>query len=536
MPISRRRLVSTMAAVAATASVAGKARASRYDDPYYDRFEPHRSDLDNRPAFQHGVASGDPLADRVIIWTRVTPRSYRPLYGHWKIATDPLLNNVVNSGRFHTGPRRDFTVKIDVARLASDTTYYFQFKALGQASPIGRTRTLPVGAVDHARLAVASCSNIAFGFFGAYGHISRRADLNAVLHLGDYLYEYADRTFGSGEGFGRTPFPNKEILTLSDYRHRHGQYKADLHLQECHRQHPFICVWDDHEFTNDAWVGGAENHQDDEGDWLARKQRALRAYFEWQPIREHGPMHAHGRMRRSDNIFRSFGFGDLLDLMMLETRVSARSQQLPSIIDTSGNVAVDPAEIPGILASLADPARELLGSAQREWLFAELSTSQQADTCWRVVGQQTMIGQLLAPVPQAPGQPPLLLPFNMDQWDGYQAERARLFSHLTTQSISDVVVCTGDIHSSWAQDIAPNPFDPAGGYNPFTGEGSLGVEFVTPGITSPAFDEATAAVFEPQVLAAPHVNYVNLSKQGYMVVDLNRSRAQADWYHMVDVP
>lgn len=529
MSLNRRRFVTGLAATGAgaTASLSSLAKSR-------GKYIPHPQDLLDGPVFRHGVASGDPKARRVILWTRVTPKRFSPSVPvKWRIATDPLMQNPVAESYTVAKPQRDFTVKLDPAGLTPDTTYYYQFYALGESSPIGRTRTLPVGYVEKVRLGVASCSNFSFGFFSAYGHLSQRADLNAVLHLGDYIYEYANGTFGDGEALGRQPFPDKEIVSLSDYRQRHAQYKTDLHLQECHRQHPFICVWDDHETTNNAYKDGAENHQPvEEGNWEFRKAVALEAYFEWMPIRETGRI-----LKRNANIFRRFKFGDLADLMMLETRLVARSEQLPGIIDPfSGQLLLDdPAtELPPILSGLVDPTRFLLGERQRAWLNRKLENSMERGATWRIIGQQTMMGQLKSFVPDLVN--PLFdgfVPLNMDQWDGYEAERFQLLDFIEQNSIDNVCVLTGDIHSSWAQDIAKNPFD--GSYNPFTGEGALAVEFITPAITSEGVPEPAASQFEPVLLGAPHLHYLNLSQRGYMVLDITESQTQADWFHIADV-
>ena len=530
MPLSRRHFVSGLAATTAGTSLSLLAEAKNIG-----RYFPHPQDLLDGPAFRHGVASGDPKARRVILWTRVTPKRFAwSIPVEWKIATDPLMKNPVASGYTVAKPQRDYTIKLDPKGLSPDTTYYYQFYALGESSPIGRTRTLPVGYVEKVRLGVTSCSNYAFGFFSAYGHLANRADLNAVLHLGDYIYEYANAEFGDGEAIGRQPFPNKEIVSLSDYRQRHAQYKSDMHLQECHRQHPFICVWDDHETTNDAFKDGAENHQPElEGSWELRKAVALQAYFEWMPIRETGRI-----MRRSANIFRRFRFGELADLMMLETRLVARSQQLPNIIDPfSGQLLLDdPAnELPPILQGLVDPTRFLMGENQRAWLNRKLGDSLERGATWRIIGQQTMMGQLKTFVPEL-ANPPFFdgfVPLNMDQWDGYESERFQLLDFIERNGINNVCVVTGDIHSSWAQDVAKNPFD--GSYNPATGQGALAVEFITPAITSQGVPEPAASQFEPVLLQAPHLKYLNLSKRGYMVLDITESQTQADWFHIDDV-
>src|SRR5215218_7385684 len=239
------------------------------------------------PVFRHGVASGDPLSDRVILWTRVTPASKTASQTvSWVIARDPKLAQVVSRGEAQTGAARDFTVKIDVTGLQPATTYYYRFEGGGERSVIGRTRTLPVAGVSRVRLGVVSCSNLPQGFFNAYACLANRADLDAILHLGDYLYEYANAQYGDGTRFGRIPSPDREVIALAEYRERHAQYKLDPDSQAVHRQHPFIVTWDDHEFANNTWRGGAENHDATEGDWLARRNAAQQAYYEWMPMRE----------------------------------------------------------------------------------------------------------------------------------------------------------------------------------------------------------------------------------------------------------
>ena len=279
----------------------------------------HRSapDPDLAP-FYHGVASGDPLTDAVIIWTRLTPDNEElPLIVNWRMATDTAMTDIVASGEFATFAERDYTVKVDVTGLNSGSCYYYDFEWQGSYSIRGRTRTLPEGEVDQLRVAVMSCSNYEHGYFNAYKHIAIRNDLDVVLHLGDYIYEYE---VGGYSAFidGRQNEPVNEILTLEDYRIRHSHYKLDEDLMRAHQQHPWITVWDDHEFANDAWFGGAQNHQDWEGDWFDRKQVAWQSYFEWMPARE-----------QEDYVVRkSFEFGDLAKIYFLDTRIEGRDEQV----------------------------------------------------------------------------------------------------------------------------------------------------------------------------------------------------------------
>jgi len=474
-----------------------------------------------KPSFNHGVASGDPLHDRVILWTRVTtPNWYDDVEVKWQVARDPGMRRVVARGQASANVWRDFTVKVDVDCLDPADTYYYQFSTGGERSVVGRTRTLPRGPASAARLAMASCSNLPAGLFNVYALIARRADLDAVLHLGDYLYEYGNATFGDGAALGRIPQPDKEILSLLDYRQRHAQYKADADLQAAHRQHPFICVWDDHEITNDAWEHGAENHNPElvEGDYAVRKRAAIRAYFEWMPIREwaHVP---------NARIYRQFRFGDLADLLMLDTRHYGRDKQSAAkpISPTAGFPANDPVA--------NDPARTLLGFDQEAWLAERLSLSQSRGTVWRLLGQQVMMAQL------SPSGGQTL--FNLDQWDGYIPARRRLFDAVRENNVNNLVVLTGDIHSSWANELTDNPWNPAD-YDPATGHGVVGVEFVTPGVSSPGIvnpvEAAQTAAFVRSV--SPHMKYAELNKRGYVLLDLDRERIQGEFWHVatVDAP
>lgn len=445
--------------------------------------------------FRHGVASGDPLPNRVILWTRVTPSTgedFVPV--EWQMAEDPAMNRVVQRGLTYTNPGFDYTVKVDVTRLNPGVTYYYQFSVRGALSPVGRTRTLPLGAVDRFRAAVCSCSNFPYGFFNAYRMIANRADLDCVIHLGDYIYEYGNAQYGDGTRINRVPAPDREITTLADYRQRYAQYRSDPDLQEAHRQHPWIVVWDDHESANDAWAEGAQNHTPaSEGDWNVRRAVATQAWFEWLPVRENPFL--------DSLIYRTFRIGGLADLIMLDTRLAGRSQQ------------VEPNS-----PALADPNRTLLGGRQESWFFQELSASQARGARWRLVGQQVMMGQLLG----TDGNP-----FNTDQWDGYLASRGRLLQHLGAGSIQNVAVLTGDIHSSWGNEITANPFLPSG----YT---SQAVEFVTPAITSPGIDDrAQANALQAQIGAThPHVKYVELFRRGYLLLDIDRDRIQGEWYHV----
>jgi alkaline phosphatase D len=471
--------------------------------------------------FLHGVASGDPLHDRVILWTRVTPKSWRDVVqGRWLIAADAKMRRVCSSGGFETDITRDFTVKVDAGGLEPGKTYYYRFETRGALSPIGRTRTLRVGAVSALRLAFASCSNYPYGYFNAYARIAERNDLDFVLHLGDYIYEYALGQYANPALAGlRDVTPANEIISLTDYRMRHAHYKTDPDLQEAHRQHPFICVWDDHESANDAWRDGAENHNPEqgEGQWEVRRRQAVRAYNEYMPIRS--------RSSFDDKVYRRFRIGNLADLVMLDTRLHGR--------DLQAAFKTGQAELPVTDPVISDASRTLLGFDQEQWLEQQLWNSKARGARWRILGQQVMMAQLSATFGQTI--------INPDQWDGYAPARERLFRQLIDNNIGNNignnVVLTGDIHSSWCSDLTLNPWDPSG-YDPASGTGVVGAEFVAPAVSSPGpiSDASTAAVVAGQLrFVSPHMKYIDLYHRGYGVLDVTHERALCQLYHVATV-
>ncbi len=451
--------------------------------------------------FAHGVASGDPLSDRVILWTRVSAGNGIPDI-RWTIAADPTFKKVVASGAVRTGAARDFTVKVDAGGLDAATTYYYAFTAGSTRSPIGRTRTLPAEKAERLRLAVVSCSNYPYGFFNVYGRVAARADIHAVLHLGDYMYEFENGRYGDGADTGRVPRPAGETITLDDYRARYATYRSDPDLQEGHRQHPFITVWDDHELANNAWREGAANHEPaTEGSWSARRAAASRAYLEWMPVREHTDL--------VPTLYRTFRFGGLADLVMLDAR-SRRDEQ----------VAADN------VAAIADPRRTMLGAAQEAWLADQLRESQRAATPWRLLGQQVMFARMTPS-----GQKVR----NADAWDGYQGARERVLDLLGGERISDVVILTGDVHSSWAMDVPRSPWD---AYVADTGEGSLAVEMTTPAISSPPIFAADGQGRDRAAalrVMLPHVKFMDGENRGYMLLDITPERVHADWFFVPTV-
>jgi alkaline phosphatase D len=432
--------------------------------------------------FYHGVASGDPLSDRVIIWTRITPVDFgSALTVSYQVATDNQFNNVIASGNFTTDSTKDFTVKIDVTGLNPNTFYYYEFEHNGAFSLVGRTKTLPIGAVDNMRLAVVSCASLESGYFNAYEAIANRNDVDAVLMLGDYIYEYESQGFSPNANVDRTWTPTVEITQLNDYRLRYNSYRLDYALRKLHQNFPWICIWDDHETANDSYPGGADNHQVNEGPWAQRMSAGKRAYFEWIPIRP--------KAQGNQEIFRTFELGDLAKIIMLDTRLEGRDQQVASN---------DPV--------INDTTRSILGPSQFNWFKNELSTTTQP---WKIIGNQVMIGAVEI----------FGTPVNTDSWDGYPAERQKLFDHLSSNNIDNMVVLTGDIHTSWAVNLT-------------NGNAQVGVEMVTPSVTSPGLPINLESLI---ILQNPNIKYVELTKRGFILVDITSQRIQGDWYNVLTI-
>ena len=362
--------------------------------------------------FYHGVASGDPTPNAVIIWTRVTPETPGIVNGTWRVALDTNFTSVVQSGTFSADSTQDYCVKIDVSGLQPNTWYFYEFTALGRNSLTGRTKTAPVGGINQLRFAFVFCSNYPNGYFNSYDRIKERNDIDAVLHLGDYIYEY-----GTGVGSPRTDqLPNYEILKLADYRQRYSTYRLDPSLRKAHQQYPFITVWDDHETANNSYTNGSDNHTPGtEGPWNLRKSAGQEANDEWLPkrLQETG---------NTNKIWRKISYGNLADIFMLDTRLYDRSLQ-------GGNAN--------------DSNRHIIGNEQMQWLKTELINS---TAKWKILGQQVMMGNLT----------PFGITVNNDQWDGYNAERKKLYDIILNNNIKNVIVLTGDIHTAWAMDLPYN--------------------------------------------------------------------------------
>lgn len=494
--------------------------------------------------FAHGVASGDPLANRVILWTRVSASGDANPRVLWEVARDSGFTRVVRTGITRTNALRDFTVKVDVDGLAPDSIYHFRFTYNGARSTTGRTRTLPVATNAPVRLAVFSCSNFPAGYFHAYAEAARMSDLNAAVHLGDFIYEYARGGYASDDAaaLGREVLPATECLTLADYRARHALYRTDPGLRALCASVPLIAVWDDHEVANNAYVSGAANHTAGvEGDYATRRNAALKAYHEWMPIRTPDT----SDLRK---IYRSFDFADVLSLHMLETRHIARTVQL-----SEGNfVGPDGIDAPTLYAAANASSRRLIGEEQLAWLRERMTAS---TATWQVLGQQVLMGRMDMPAAIGLGQISItgyqrltekaatrpaeltraeryilaqpVIPKSMDAWSGYGFERESVLG-VARDLDRNLVVLAGDTHNAWANDLLDDGGVP------------VGVEFATPGVSSPGM-EVTSRTDDPAAVArwmtanVPHLKYAETGHRGFMVVTATREECRADWHFVSTV-
>ncbi len=415
MRIDRRRALSLFALGAVATPQAVSAKAARA--------------YPGKVRFDHGVASGDPLAHSLLLWTRVTPvgdaGAFIPVA--WEIATDQAFAHVVARGATRTDAARDWTVKAEADGLQPGVDHHYRFRVGATVSPVGRGKTLPVGKVADVVLAVTTCALYPAGYFNAYAHMAAAERLDAVIELGDYIYEYGAEPgkYGmeAGRKLGRIPEPAHDIVTLADYRQRYAQYRREPELQAAHARAAWICIWDDHETANDSWAGGAENHEASEGPWIEREKAALRAYYEWMPIRDPQP----GRAFEAIN--RSFAFGDLASVIMLESRLMARSYQLelsrdgdvPQTVYLIGDKGLrtplaDKAQAAALMRAgplpaghvlgpdldavherIWNPDRQMLGPLQEEWLAQEMQGSVKAGRPWQVLGSGTVMAKRLNP-------------------------------------------------------------------------------------------------------------------------------------------
>ena len=544
----------------------------------------------SRPAvFSYGVASGDPLTDRVILWTHAQySGSTDPVALTWQVASDSSFSKIISSGRVTATEANAFTAKVDATGLTAGASYFYRFvdDAGGTSSTIGQTRTLPASNVASVKLAVFSCALYSAGYFNAYD-AAAKSDAQYAIHLGDYLYEYGSdpAKFGNTDALtgttavslNRVISPANDMVSLSDYRTRYALYKSDANLQALHAKIPWITIWDDHEFANNAYVGGADNHNTaTQGDWLTRKNIAARVYHEWLPIRTD----ASGDVLK---IYRSFDFGNLFTLHMLDTRIEGRDRQYDSFGDADGGLARYAAAV----GNGTDATRKMISSSQQTWLTNGLAASK---ATWQLLGNQDIMARMWFPASvlqaqavatasptaanlaavqtaitvyleakgaragAALGGPALtaaqtallntstnpLLPYNLDAWDGYPSNREAILQTVKTQG-KRLVTLSGDSHNAWFANLTT-----------LAGE-KVGVEFAASSVTSPGFEsvglgglasalDGTALV--PQLGAAAvgaglglvnDLNYTNSSQRGYLLMTVTNDAVKGEYVYLSTV-
>ena len=503
----------------------GAAACTTTDGPTYS----------GKATFTHGVASGDPAQTSVLIWTRVTPEAPGPVPVKWSVTRDAAFKDVVQRGTFTTGPERDYTVKVLVEGLEPGKIYYYWFTAGQASSPGGVTRTLPANGLADYKLAVVSCSNWPFGYFNAYREIAKRGQretIDAVIHLGDYIYEYGVTGYGGaiGKELGRNHEPANECVTLADYRKRYAQYRSDPDLQAAHAVAPWFCTWDDHESANNSYRTGAENHQvDTEGDWTTRKAQAVQAYLEWMPMRDP----ASGRPREA--VWRKFDIGDLATLFLLESRLVGRGEDLTFDEIFMAPDAERPALANALKAKINAPDRTMLGFEQEAWLADALKQSTASNKKWQVLGNQVTMAKVRMPDLQT-GLPPEKyaqvsqgtkryygmarygLEWNMDSWCGFPGARERLYASAKAAN-ARLITLAGDTHTAWANQLHDN-----------AGQ-QRGVEFACTSVTSNGAGDSTP--FEElnwlMAEANDEVLYYNAFAKGFTLVTLKADRVEAEY-------
>lgn len=503
-------------------------------------------------AFNYGVASGDPLADRVILWTHAKISTDASIDLTWQMAADASFASVLFSGRVTASSATGFTAKVDATGLAANTEYYYRFVAPNNSiSPVGRTRTLPIGNVDQVKLAVFSCSDYPAGYFNAYDSaVSSGAQF--ALHLGDYIYEYKDGVFppATAQVAGRISAPANEIVTVADYRARHALHKADPYLKALHARMPMIAIWDDHEFANNAWMDSAENHNPaTQGTWAARKAAASQVYHEWMPIRSPDTSNLL-------KIYRSFDFGNLLSLHMLDTRMIGREQAPDRMLDALGRDVEDPKFLPYAF----NKNKQLLGATQEAWLDTQMTSSK---ATWQVLGNQTVMGRVQLPASvlmtnlsadsvtayltakatpvaaQTQAQKDLLDPlknpkisYNFDNWEGYPNARDRVFSMAAKQKTAGkkFLVLSGDSHNAWFNKLT------------LTDGTLVGAEFAGMSVTSGGFESVfPPAVVPPATLAGTikalvdDITYIDTYRRGYMLITVTPAQAKGEYVYVSTV-
>jgi alkaline phosphatase D len=489
--------------------------------------------------FCHGVASGDPETDSIVLWTRIS-RASESVKVSWEVSDQPSFGRTLLWGETETSATTDHTVKVIAGPLPAGQPLYYRFSALGEVSPIGRTRLFRASGEDRIGIALASCSNFAFGYFNAYDAIAKDPGVDLVLHTGDYIYEYGAGEWGDATGavLGRRHQPANEIISLADYRQRHAQYKTDAGARAMHAAHPFVACWDDHEVTNNPWTGGAQNHQTErEGDYEQRRSAALQAYYEWMPVRDPRAGEA------PEAFWRSYELGGLATLVTLESRHTGRDRQID--YGEHYHAIRSPETRDRFMQEIiGDPARRMLSPEMEAFFETRMARSVARGEPWRLVGNASPIARMLVPDLEAAGIPETLapeaerpgaganlfwkgkwnLPFYTDTWDGYPAARESLYAAAERAGARDLLFLTGDSHSFWENSL----FDKAGK--------PVGIEIGTAGISSPGdfvetgwLGDGPARLNRLFAQSLPEVNWTEDRFQGYVRLEFTKAEAQVDF-------
>ncbi|MFI9585679.1 alkaline phosphatase D family protein [Streptomyces sp. NPDC052236] len=493
--IGRRRFLTVTGAAAALAfavNLPGTAQAAELD----------AKKITEDP-FTLGIASGDPQPGSVLLWTRLATRPYEPDSGlpqariqlRWELAHDPRFTRIARRGSVTAHPEFHHSVHVEVGGLDNDRPYYYRFRAGNWISPTGRTRTAPARSarISELRLAAVSCQAYHDGYFTAYKHLAEE-ELDAVFHLGDYLYEYAVTAVGGARNYTDRRLPahfNRETVTLEDYRLRYGLYKSDPDLQAAHAAHPFVLTWDDHETENNYADGIPENDVPPE-EFLLRRAAAYRAYWENQPLRS--PQQPDGPDMR---LYRRLHFGQLAQFDILDTRQYRSNQAYGDGWQTPG-------------PDTADPSRSMTGAEQERWL---LDGWQSSRARWNVVPQQVVFAQRR-------NLPTPVFNVSMDAWDGYTASRDRLLAGAEAAGIENLMVLTGDVHVGYGFDLKKDWNDPA--------SRTVGTELVATSITSGKDGADKPANWDNLTQANPHLRFYN-GRRGYLTITLGEQQARTDF-------
>jgi alkaline phosphatase D len=516
---------------------------------------------DTTPAqFLYGVASGDPLASSVILWTHAKrPNQEGDVNLSWQVASDAAFNNIVSSGKVTATVAAGNTAKVDATGLAADNSYYYRFRdEFGNASAMGTTRTLPSASATSVKFAVFSCTLYSAGFFNVYDS-ALNSGAQFAIHLGDYIYEYgsdptkfgntnATDTSVTAVSLGRVVSPANDIASLSDYRTRYAQYRLDANLQALHAKMPWIAIWDDHEFANNAYKDGAQNHDPaTQGTWAARKALAAQAYHEWMPIRTPDTSNLL-------KIYRKFDFGTLFSLHMLDTRIEGRTKQVYGYYGDPFDAKVQPYAWADYAAGLTpvggvypDAANKMLSSTQFDWLTGNIAA---ATTTWQIIGNQDIMAKLWYPQSvvaafakgtaafttavtaylSGPRTEPKI-PINMDSWDGYPIQRETLLQTIKATG-KKLVVLSGDSHNAWFNNLKS-----------LDGTSQIGVEFATTSVTAPGYESAglggLAATIDGTLITSgvngtgmgliSDVNYSDTIRRGYLLMTVTAANVKGEF-------